>query len=141
MFKRGDLLISERRDDCVVVISDEAEGCRLQYDDGSGGSSLTRDFVEKRYTPYTGPPYQVDGKRFVASGEFRAPKEGEWFRRESGSQFVGGPMIAQRNETEYRAILLPVPELPEEDPGPCMCCNGTGEVSSKCRRCGGSGNE
>ena len=65
----------------------------------------------------TKPPiHEKDGRRFVPSGEYRRPKDGEWYMPESLPNNT--PSRNSGGHPGYRIILLPIPELePEPEQG------------------------
>ena len=68
------------------------------------------DSNPKDPTPYTGPTYEKDGRRFVPSGEYREPLQDEWYL--SGP--IGEPTRAVLVPLPHYPTLLPIPELEPE---------------------------
>ncbi len=101
MFKRGDVYEYDDKSDTFIF-------------DGKNLVSISGGDIEPDISgivPYTGPTYEKDGRRFVASGEFRAPKIGDWF---DDTPIRGGVTKAYMDFETYRPILLPVSELEPE---------------------------
>ncbi len=84
----------------------------------------------------TKPPiYEKDGRRFVPSGEYREPLQDEWYL----SGLIGGPARAVLVPLPHYPILLPVPELPEEECKSCCIVAGKFvpvDTEGFCVKCG-----
>ena len=93
------------------------------------------DSNPKDPTPYTGPTYEKDGRRFVPSGEYREPLQDEWYL----SGLIGEPARAVLVPFPHYPILLPVPDLPEEECKSCCIVAGKFvpvDTEGFCVKCG-----
>ena len=132
MFKRGDIGRNEKH---MVVITGVPHGIQFITDYIGGGQKHFPDGRHSEWVKYTGPIYKKGGRRFVPSGEYRLVMVGDWYKSEGGPN--SGEPIKATCSYGYRAILLPVPALPEEHP--CDFCDGKGELLTICERCHGTG--
>ncbi len=128
-FKRGDLVHVEGKKAIRIVTSvrnDQHAMCQL-----INGLSPMCPPISK-LIHYTGPIYEKDGQRFVPSGEFREPKDGEHFYSNSKEkifkleQFQG--LHPDKHGGTYAPILLPIPEL-ESQVDPFF--EGTREITER----------
>jgi hypothetical protein len=110
MFKRGDIVIGEYTTRLLVVLSDNK--CQE-----IGGDAEIEYSQGAFFTPYTGPVYEKDGKRFVPSGEFRIVCNGEYYLGSNSKEVCEhkhDTFTDVSNAKGYRPILLPIPELPNK---------------------------
>lgn len=121
MFKRGDIVTSERAPKLLViggVVNDGVEKYKTYYFDGSDGNYGV-SYIDAKYSPYTGPIYEKDGQRFVPSPEpIRLPKKGEWYFCENlkgpAQAMIDHQIINYLLHKGCQIILLPVPTLEPE---------------------------
>ncbi len=143
MFKRGEIVTSNKTGSVWLVASDDKViTIHSTYGEYGEESPFSQD--GNTFDPYTGPTYEKNGRRFVPSGEFRVPKQDEWFATWPdeapllSSGYDDNPSISHHG---CRPILLPVPALPEEveERVKCDFCDGKGELLTICERCHGTG--
>ena len=116
MFKRGEIATYDSGKKIVILTGGKTElgseeVLHVNHPDYKGDKDGVSASV---LTPYPGPTYEKDGRRFVSSGEYRLVMVGDWYKSEGGPN--SGEPIKATCSYGYRAILLPVPDLPEEHP-------------------------
>ena len=121
MFARGDVVeLNLKRTDGLreVGILKDADHLISAHD----GKVQSTAGYEMTKPPFLVP--DIPGRRFVPSGEYRVPCQGEYWSHHKGTDrySVYGPGIHALGESDnngYRPILLPVPELePTPEPVP-----------------------
>ena len=149
MFKRGDVVQGvAMHDDKVYLFVSANEAITIKGDTAYGHKLKPSLFCLQLYT---GPTYyDYAGRRYVPSGEWRQVLKGENFRTPSHVVGISRVGTAARNfdsngDTEdhgCHAILLPVPDLPEEHPGRPLTTDDlmlvlSGEkITVECHACG-----
>ena len=120
MFKRGDIFVGKETRRLYLCLGD------CKYYNITAQEDSTMD-DPRHHESYTGPIYEKDKQRFVPSGEFRLPKDGEWILpNKSDSPFL----VGCNYKRDCYVILLPVPTFEPEE-AECKLCRGTGV----CRDC------
>ncbi len=131
MFARGDVVqLNLKRTDGLreVGILKDADHL-ISAHDGKVRSTAGYEMTKP-------PIYAKDGKRFVPSGEYRKPTVGETWLFEGA---VCSDCTEETVFTTYRAILLPIPDLPEEECKSCCIIAGKFvpvDTEGFCVKCG-----
>ncbi len=132
MFKRGDIVeLNLKRTDGLreVGILKDADYL-ISAHDGKVQSTAGYEMTKP-------PIHEKDGRRLVPSGEYRRPKDGEWYMPESLPNNT--PSRNSGGHPGYRIILLPVPNLPEEECKSCCIVAGKFvpvDTEGFCVKCG-----
>ena len=119
MFKRGEIVtvswVGARRSCAAIVEKTPHPGSVTLWPTDDGRRHTVSESI---VTPYTGPPYEKDGRRFVAE-EFREIKTGDFYLscHDQGKRQIhkAGDYGPNRDiDNGWRIALLPVPELEHE---------------------------
>ena len=138
--KRGEILCGGSYPEVLYVVIDQEYLHDIRTGKKTTWSPTSNDLKKHPNV------HEKDGRRFVSSGEYRVPVDREYwlhFTSCSGQEFkVYGPDICALGKEDnggYRPILLPVPNLPEEE---CFsCCIVAGkfvpvDTEGFCVKCG-----